>query len=878
VVRGYALTSPREAALRVLAHRFGESNAAEGEGDGEHLTFELTDFQQEALERAEAILERRRGVLIADSVGLGKTFIALALAERALRAGGRVLVVTPASLRRDWTRTLRKLAITIPVRHTWGLGGVPDASAVLTGIDANPHVPRALPTLAGGPGTAPFLAWTSHTRLSRGSDPAGVLSTLDLVVVDEAHAFRTPSTRRYRALAELCRTARVALITATPVNNSLADLYALLRLFAGDGDFADLGTPDLAAALRDGEGASALLPVLRAVMVRRTRELVRGREGGAPLASHPHRSTPSLPRFPDRAPPTPVRYALERAYPGFYPSLAALLTSLTLAPFRPGDYGALISPGRASTPVELIHLNFLKRLESSVAALRASVGRMLRFYVAFLSSLEEGRLRTPAAHRAEYGTEGSDAIQLAIEAFTLRPLPPALDRTRLKQDAEHDLAHLRALSHQLGPLTPDADPKLERLRSLLDNEVRGHKVVLFTEFRETACYLWRALLPRGHVGLIDGAGAWLGESAAARQDVIARFAPHANGAREPPPRERIDLLIATDVLAEGLNLQDASHAISYDLPWNPVRLIQRIGRIDRIASPHSTVYPFHFLPEEGLEALLGVVARLRAKLHAIGQSVGGDAPVLESFLERLAAGDPGALDAAESAHPALALEERLRAAYRRARVGKVEKGDRRPLLAVTAAPPDAPHQFLAAFATDSGTRSVLVEEGRAREGDAAADHILLAALEAAAITDPAAPAPTLRRVLHAARRALARGTPRARTAAPLPPTAPGARATRHLLATLAALPGGPTPALCRRADPLLAALARRHDAGTERRIAEALRSTAHPAPATPAAAEAILAALEAALGAADTAPAAPRPPQPSRPRLIAILESRPARD
>lgn len=932
--------SPAEVARRILAYRFGDESRADPEGNDPSI-FELADFQEDAVRRAERILEAWRGVLISDDVGLGKTYVALALIERTLRAGGRVAVITPAALRRDWTAPLRKLRDALGLTETWGLGAEgstdPDDpgnfqsdNGITEGATGPDHRTRRR---NGG-----FLAWLSHTRLSLGTYPADRLTGLDLVVVDEAHAFRTPTTRRYRALAAICSAAGatanqttapasawapttaptptsspgpgpgsearqhrgpgVVLITATPVNNSVWDLYFLLRLFAGDDAFHDLGIADLAGAFRaaaemgeTGPAPRLLLPVLHAIMIRRSRATVRQ---GAQTTRCPGSDGSAMPRFPRRAPPVPVHYDLDRVYPAFYDELTDLLTSLTLAPFRLASYGARLTRGGDDAPTDLIRLGLLKRLESSLAAFRTSVTRQLRFYTAFLDSLDRGLLRAPADHRALTGESDGDVVQLVLEEVTLRPLPTGIDLDRLRADTAADLERLHRLLSRIAGLGPDADPKLHRLRTLLDDELRGEKVVVFTEFRTTARYLWRELLGRGHVALIDGAGARLGQARAGRREIIERFAPLANGAGPPPRRERVDLLIATDVLAEGLNLQDANRVVLYDLPWNPVRLIQRIGRLDRLGSPHETVHSYHFLPDRGLERLLGIVARLRAKLGAIDDTVGtepalpaaraDDAGELSALVDRIDAGDTEALVAIERDRNApFELEERLRAAYRDTaeEVGAPGRDGLPPtpaapaLAAAMVGPPGSTHRVLAAFHTGNRLACLSCDPdgGNINFDDAGTAGILLHALE----TAPASPLPpddqTLRRALRTTRRALDRMT--AKLAPPPPPNSPVARAARTLLRTLAAVPGGPDPALCQRADRILATLSRSHDAGTEARLVTVLRNAAadHASTLRSDAAAALVAALEAALPP-------PTPPQPATtapaaPRLIALLEIRP---
>src|SRR5690606_18940726 len=418
----WQVASPIEVALRLLEARFGPPPAEPPDDRaGARPVFDLADFQRDAVRRASRILAARRGVVVADSVGLGKTYVALALAEQELREGGRVLVVAPAALRRDWVPALRRLADGLGVARTSGLGAWRRAGGSLLSdgpksgcgdvVPRDPEQGESTPreaapvrpdrqARAAPPGAPPLLAWVSHARLSRGTHGPERLWPLDLVVVDEAHAFRSPGTRRYRALAALCRGARVVLLTATPVNNAVSDLYVQLRLFAGDGDFRDVGVADLGAVFRgaaaDAAAARGVTAVLREVMIRRTRPFLREHYAGVRLPGRGGR--PRVLTFPERAPPRPVRYSLEGAYPGLLEQIAEVLASLTLAPYAPGRYGSDRDRG-AGGVAELMRLALLKRLESSVAAFRASVARLVRYYGACDGALAAGRVLAPAEHR-----------------------------------------------------------------------------------------------------------------------------------------------------------------------------------------------------------------------------------------------------------------------------------------------------------------------------------------------------------------------------------------------------------------------------------------------------------------------------------------------
>lgn len=584
------LDSPREAALRLLEALFGEgpggSRKMYMESSAASPTLSLTDFQAEGVARVRAILRRRGGAVLADSVGLGKTFVALALVEETLRAGGEAVVVVPASLRSLWRQGLRRLP------------------------------------LGGG-------RWMliSHAQLARGAQgshckgkpaPEGP-GAGRLLVVDEAHRFRNPATLRYAALARLASPATaVLLVTATPVNNSPGDLLHLLRLFSRDDGFRDVGVPSLRDTFgRSGRGdppwgaeSARVSAVIQAVVVRRTRAMLRSR-----FDPHSALYAAAGTRFPGRAPVRLIRYPDPDL-----PSLVEGLADLELrvhAPHRPEAEGS-------TGAVALIRLNLLKRLDSSPAAFQASVARLESLLSTALDAARAGRLLTPASMPGgrSGGRSDGDPLQLMLIDLVADPASPALDLLDLTRSLERDLARVGQLA-RLRRRGENAGAKQRSLVELLER-TRGEKTLVFTEYRDTACSLWLALRGRFPTARVDGSGAWLGSRPAGRRMAVDRFAPAANGLAPPPDRERVDVLVATDVLAEGLNLQDARHVISYDLPWNPVRLLQRIGRVDRLGSPHREIVPYLFTPDAGIEAVLGLTRRIRRKLGHIATTVGAE--------------------------------------------------------------------------------------------------------------------------------------------------------------------------------------------------------------------------------------------------------------
>lgn len=554
---------PRDVAVGILNALFAPERAV---SEAAPSVFRLTRHQTEGARRVRATMERWGGAILADAVGLGKTHIALDISVERVRTGHDLVVVVPASLRHHWKPLLAK------VRGPWRL--------------------------------------VSHAQLSRGVALRPARGPR-LVVVDEAHRFRNPRTVRYGALARLVsgapsgRAANVLLLTATPVNNSVEDLYSLVRLFLPDDGLRDVGVPSLLAAFRPGRTGAVHDPVqvravVRAVQVRRSRFLVEQRFGAlAPPGSgvgFPRRAAPSLVRYQDPA--------LEERVRG--------IEALRLDAYGPGA-------------APLIRLGLLKRLDSSPAAFGTSTTRLRASLRDVVKAAAAGRLLRPGLR----WTDGDvDPLQLSILDVLAEPAPPDVDLATLMASTLADIEVLQELEHAAG----DRAPKLVALASLLDR-LAPAKVVVFTEYRDTAEELWRRLSRSFRVGRVDGGGAWLGARPAGRRAVVERFAPLASGRPAPPDRERVDVLIATDVLSEGLNLQDASHVVSYDLPWNPVRLLQRIGRVERIGSPHPEVFPHLFVPARGLDAVLGLTRKVRTKLGGIAEAVGE--PGAEQLLETL---------------------------------------------------------------------------------------------------------------------------------------------------------------------------------------------------------------------------------------------------
>lgn len=492
----------------------------EGTVKERHGSIVLRRHQHSALERIRRMLELYGGALLADDVGLGKTYVGAALAT----GYRRVLVVAPAALRAMWQKALRDV----------GAGG---------------NV-------------------TSYAALSRGAGPRG---RFDLVLADEAHHARTPGTRRYQRLAELADGAHVLLLSATPIHNSRRDIVALLALF--------LGTH--ASTLGDDE--------LARYVIRREREDV-----------------PAV-QLPETA--SPIRVALGNDEPLLD---AILALPPPLAPRDAGTGGALVAWGLA------------RAWASSNAALIAALRRRLVRASALDAALASGQL--PSRRELASWIHGDDA---AVQLF----LPGLFD---VPQSGGAELravvgAHERAVRSLLERAHTSAWTDVVRASSL--SRIRavnpGEKVVAFTQFADTARALFHELRREPRVAVLTGGGAAVAGGPLTRREAIERFAPRAAGVHDPKEAERIDFLIATDLLSEGVNLHDASVVVHLDLPWTAARMEQRVGRSRRMGALHARTRVYMLEPPASSEGLLRVEWRLREKFGTAVSFLGHeDVPIL----------------------------------------------------------------------------------------------------------------------------------------------------------------------------------------------------------------------------------------------------------
>ncbi|WP_010532975.1 helicase-related protein [Brachybacterium squillarum] len=628
----------------------------------------LYNFQEDAATGIINKLERYNGCILADSVGLGKTFTALAVIRYYELRNKDVLVLAPKKLSDNWTTFTQNRR-------------------------SNPF--------AGERFRYDVLAHTDLQR-ERGSSNGITLDDFnwgayDLVVIDESHNFRNAvhhedRETRYDALLrkvirEGVRT-KVLMLSATPVNNRFTDLRNQLALaYEGDTERFTANLPidtSLDEVFRDAQAAfsawsklpaeertsAAILErldldffsLLDAVTIARSRKQVAR-----------FYDTSAIGAFPERRPPVSVSapLSLREDAPGFE-HIAAQLDTLTLATYTPLGYvlasrrlkyeelygnvgagqnrrsGSVANLGAHSRELgirRLMTTNLLKRLESSIEAFRLTLRTVARRIDEDLTALEQGRAVEDDSEAIENWDDESEETELTATVGSTVAIDIAdLDVISFRRDLETDRDVIRDLLAALEPIDADGDEKLRELMRVIDQKVKeplnegNRKVLVFSAFADTAEYLYQHVAPaleRGglNTALVTGTRApknTLGPGLDF-SSTLTLFSPRSKKRDVLMPEEtrEIDVLIATDCISEGQNLQDCDMVVNYDIHWNPVRIVQRFGRVDRIGSTNSTIQLVNFWPDVDLDQYIHLVERVENRMRITDITATGDDNVLE---------------------------------------------------------------------------------------------------------------------------------------------------------------------------------------------------------------------------------------------------------
>lgn len=619
----------------------------------------LFKFQRDGVIGAIDKLERLGGCIIADSVGLGKTFEALAIIKYYELRNDRVLVLVPKRLRDNWT-----------------LYKANDRRNVLAADRFNYDV-------------------LNHTDLSRDTGKSGDVDlshvnwgNYDLVVIDESHNFRNKATHkdretRYdrlmrRIIKEGVKT-RVLMLSATPVNNRLADLKNQIA-FVTEGDDTALfeqGISSIEATVRQAQlqfnrwlaleetdrSPHRLIEMLGfdyfklldLLTIARSRKHIQKYYGVQETGAFPERlkpvnHKPDVDSQQEFRPIREINNEIRRL------NLAAYAPLRYVLPHRKAAYDAKYSTqirggesffrqaDREESLVHLLRVNVLKRMESAVSSFALTLRRQLADVEATLAKIE--------AHEESFEEIDIEDVDIEDPTFEsllvgrkVKVLLHDVDLVRWKQDLIEDrnrLATLHSAARQIGVAR---DAKLAKLKEVIAGKVRqplnpgNRKVLVFTAFADTATYLYEEIAPWAlselglHAALVTGAGRNQTTLPHLRKDlstILTAFSPLAKERPEEFAAEgEIDLLIATDCISEGQNLQDCDFLINYDIHWNPVRIIQRFGRIDRIGSRNTRIQLVNFWPNMELNEYINLEQRVSGRMVLLDVSATGEENIIE---------------------------------------------------------------------------------------------------------------------------------------------------------------------------------------------------------------------------------------------------------
>jgi superfamily II DNA/RNA helicase len=465
------------------------------------------------------------------------------------------------------------------------------------------------------------------------------------VFIDEAHRFRTESNITYEKLAQICRGKRVVLVTATPLNNTPKDILSQIKLFQNAKKSTIPNVPNLESFFgrldqkikkldrqkdRDKYMQAAKQnareireSVLKYLMVRRTRKEIENYFAD-------DLKNQKL-KFPEVENPEAAFYQLNEEESDVFNKTIELIARK----FRYARYMPMLYYKGEDKPDQLeiqsqknmgrfMKILLIKRLESSFYAFRNTVDRFISYYKLFLNELAEGNVYVSKKYANKIfellDNDDENAIQKLLESDKARKYPAKDFIGELKKNLENDLSILKEIQQLWRSVK--RDPKLLSFLELLSTRqvLKKNKLIVFTESKETAEYLAKNLEKKFPNEVLAFTGA---SSAATREKVIENF-----DARARFPKDDYRILIATEVLSEGVNLHRSNVVINYDIPWNPTRLMQRVGRINRVDTPFDKIYSFNFFPTEESNDQIKLKEAAEAKIQAFITLLGADARLL----------------------------------------------------------------------------------------------------------------------------------------------------------------------------------------------------------------------------------------------------------
>jgi len=635
-------------------------------GIKEHLIWQkLYKFQKDGVLGAIDKLERYNGCIIADSVGLGKTFEALAIIKYYELRNDRVLVLCPKRLRENWTLFLQN-----------------DERNIFCDDRFRYDV-------------------LNHSDLSRSSGFSGDVNletvkwgNYDLVVIDESHNFRNNAPNKKKGLSRYKKLMRdiiragvktkVLMLSATPVNNKMNDLKNQVAFITEGDDSAlkDAGINSIENTLRkaqtcfnrwldtknrDPRDLLATMnfdyfQLLDLLTIARSRKHI-----------EKYYNLAEIGRFPERKHPINVKEDIDTE--GLFPPLKEVnktIQRLHLAAYSPLKYvlpekreeyskkydvetegGSIFKQiDREESLIHLMRVNLLKRMESSICSFAITTRKLLEMVNSILAKIEkfERDLDAGSFDFEELNINDveidSDELSDLLIGNQVKVLIQDCDIIRWRQELQADQNHLVELLHISEQITPKRDRKLAALKQLIAGKMNrpinpgNKKILIFTAFADTAEYLFQQIADWAkkefgiHSAIVSGTGTNRSTMKKIRLDlhsILTNFSPRSKERAKSHPEmtEEIDLLFATDCISEGQNLQDCDYLVNYDIHWNPVRIIQRFGRIDRIGSTNDSIQLVNFWPNMELDEYINLEARVSGRMLLLDISATGEENVIE---------------------------------------------------------------------------------------------------------------------------------------------------------------------------------------------------------------------------------------------------------
>lgn len=586
--------SPFELFLKTLYEYFKEEiNEDKNDAWIEMLpeNFMKLQYQTDAVVQAKKTLDSYNGVFISDVVGLGKTYICAMLMQR---LKGRKLVICPPVLKDYWDRTLKQFEVSADVESLGKL------DVIVSDND--------------------------------------LMKNIKYVFIDEAHRFRNGKTETFQKLHEICYNKKVVLVTATPQNNYSTDIANQIFLFQPknnstiipndknlEGFFNKLdmklkklerGTKEYSDTLR-ANSEVIRDQVLRNVMIRRTRKEI--------MEFYKDDLEKQGLRFPELSTPEKIVYIYKDEIEKVFNYTISVIKNMNYSRYQPLTYLKKIDKDIASQIVSQRNMGgfmksiLIKRLESSFEAFKKTLNRFIKSYEQFINMCQSGDvyiskkvdvydlLDNGDDERLMQFVEDDKVQHYKINEFR-EDFIPALNQ---------DLLFLRLLEEQWEGIIED--PKKDQFLFEIENNqvLTDRKMIIFTESKETAQYIGLYLEQKypEEVLVFSGQG-----SRRDRDEIEANFNPNYQGKK----KDDVMFLVTTDVLAEGINLHRSSILVNYDLPWNPTKIMQRVGRINRVGTEHEKIYVFNFFPAAQANAELSMEENIISKIQAFHDTLGED--------------------------------------------------------------------------------------------------------------------------------------------------------------------------------------------------------------------------------------------------------------